>query len=583
MKIPSKFNQNSIIAIAGLSIPALFAHNLPIAPEIASGLAAKHLVTAKHTMIVTNNPWASKAAAQILKQGGNATDAAIAAAFTLGLTEPQSSGIGGGGYALTYHNHLLSAFDGREVAPHSANASWFLNSKTGTPLSFESAMLSAKAVGVPSEVALLYTMHQREGKLAWKKLLAPAIKLARNGFPMSPRLYTLLHTDKNLFQTNPQLTSIYFTKAGQVRGIGTPLINQDYARTLHLIAKNPRNFYKGLIAQQIIDTINQAAGQKLFTLRDFAEYKVLIKPAVCSDYRQQYQICSIPPSASGGVTVAELLGIFSRNYTANNPKDPKWVYHFLEASKLAYADRNQYLADPDFVKPPISGLLNSDYLEQRAQLVNESMALVTPVAAGIPAGVEQKYAPDSSPKPHGTTSIAIVDKDNNAVSMTVTVEHQFGSHLFTNGFFLNNELTDFSLTPSTANGQAIANQVAAGKRPRSSIAPTMIFDHAHHLIMITGSPGGSQIICYVAKNIVQVLDFKQDAQTAVNAGNLCAVNNQSQIESGSDLGSYISALQARGESIINTDLVSGVTNIVRTKDGWSGAADPRREGIALGN
>ena len=585
-------NQNKIALLLLTSIIPLFANaatSQPVAPEVATAKTEKPLVTGKHSMIVTNNPWASKAAQQILNEGGNATDAAIAAAFVLGLTEPQSSGIGGGGYALSYHakTKQLLAFDGREVAPLSATPNWFIDPKTSKPLNFESAMLSPLSVGVPSEVALFYKMHQQNGKLAWSKLLAPAIALARNGFPMSPRLYGLLQSDQDILKDNPQIAKVYFNAQGDVKPIGDKVTNIAYADTLHIIAKNPQEFYTGKIAHDIIETVNKSANKKLMSTKDLSAYKVQVKEPVCSTYRGQYDICSVPPSSSGGVTVQELLGIYARNYTQTGESaftDINWVYNFYEASKIAFADRNQYLADPDFVKQPIAGLLNNQYLDERAKLVNESMALSVPVAPGKPYGADPKYVADSSPKPHGTTSLSIVDKDGNAVTMTVTVEHQFGSHLFTNGFFLNNELTDFSLTPTNASGKPIANRVEAGKRPRSSIAPTMVFDKDHNLQVLTGSPGGSQIICYVAKNLIQILDFKKSAAEASSSPNLCAANAAPVLENGDSIFSaQLDKLNALGESVIRTDLVSGETNIIRTNDGWSGAADPRREGLAIGN
>ncbi len=565
-------------------INAYATNSQPVAPELATAKQEKPLVTAKNSMIVTNNPWASQAAEQTLKEGGNATDAAIAAAFMLGLTEPQSSGIGGGGYALSYQNHnkQLIAFDGRETAPSSATPEWFLDEQNN-PLSFESAMLSPRSVGVPSEVAMLYAMHKKDGKLAWSKLLAPAIKLANHGFPMSPRLFNLLVGDQEILKKDAQIREVYFNNDGTVKSIGTTVKNPAYAKTLALIAKSPKNFYSGKIAEDIVNTINQAANKKLYSLADLSDYKVITHPSVCSTYRDKYTICSVPPSSSGGVTVQELMNIYAQNYNTAESQDAKWAYNFLEASKLAFADRNQYLADPEFVKQPVTGLLDKKYIATRAALVNESQALITPVAAGVPEGIDPRYAPDTSPKPHGTTSISIVDKDGNAVSMTVTVEHQFGSHLFTNGFFLNNELTDFSLTPKAVNGQNVANRVEANKRPRSSIAPTMVFDQDGKLQVVTGSPGGSQIICYVAKNLVQILDLKQNAQQAVSSGNLCAANNIPQIENNSSLVNFLPQLKPLGESYVLTDMVSGETNIIRTKDGWSGAADPRREGVAIGN
>jgi gamma-glutamyltranspeptidase/glutathione hydrolase len=551
-------------------------------PELATSKTQKQLVFGKKSMVVTNNPWATLAATAMLKEGGNATDAAIAAGFMLGLTEPQSSGIGGGGYVLSYNNKKLIAFDGREVAPHSASASWFLD-KSGQPLSFDEAMLSPRSVGVPAEVALFYTMSKKQGKLPWTKLLTPAIELAENGFPLSLRLYTLLVADQNLLINNHAIKAVYFDETGKVKPVGSIIKNPEYAKSLKQIAKDPMSFYSGQIGKDIIKTINDQASQKLYNQKDLTNYKVLTYEPICSTYRNNYKICSVPPSSSGGTAVLELMKIYAANYSGTDYDDPQWVYNFLEASKLAFADRNQYIADPDFVKQPVKGLLDDDYIKARSSFVS-GQALATPVIAGTPKDADKKYAPDLSPKPHGTTSVSIVDKDGNAIAMTVTVEHQFGSHLFVDGFFLNNELTDFSFIPATSGGKPIANRVEAGKRPRSSIAPSMVFNKSGQLQAITGSPGGSQIICYVAKNLILMLDMNKSPLDAVSAPNLCSTNNTPLLETGpSIIESMLPILALEGESLNRVDLVSGETNIYRGKDGWYGAADPRREGVAVGN
>ena len=550
-------------------------------PEAATKIESKSLAYAKSQMAVTNNKWATKAALEILNQGGNAFDAAIAASFVLGLTEPQSSGIGGGGYALTYNSKTkeLIAYDGREVAPLAAEPNWFLD-ESGQPLTFIQAMMSAKAVGVPSEVALLYKLHQKQGKLAWAKLLQPAITLAENGFPMSPRLYKLLSLDKKYLVGNQQITNVYF-ESGDIKLVGNKVINKEYANTLKQIAQNPQTFYTGKIARDIIKAINQKAGKTIYTSSDLANYKVTTKPGLCTKYRDKYNVCSIPPSSGGGIAVLELIKIFANKYNGVDVNDINWVYHFSQASKLAFADRDQYIADPKFVKQTLTGLLGDGYIKSRSQLIGDT-AFKTPVAAGIPQGIDPKYAADTSQKRPGTTSLAIVDKYGNAITMTVTVEHQFGSHIFVDGFFLNNELTDFSFTPTGKNGKIIANRVEAGKRPRSSMTPVMVFESGG-LELLTGSPGGGVIICYVAKNLIQVLDFKMNIADAIATPNLCSLNGALIVEKNSSLSVKIPQLEVLGESVVQNDLVSGVTSIKRAADGgWYGAADPRREGVASG-
>ena len=533
-------------------------------------------------MVVTNNPWASRAASHILKQGGNAVDAAVAAAFVLGLTEPSSSGLGGGGFALTYDQakKKLKAYDGREIAPKSATPDLFINAK-GQLMRFEDAMLSFKSVGVPAEVALLYKMQRQQGALKWKQVVGPAISLANNGFPMSPRLYGLLNMDRDILVKDPDIKVIYFTAAGHVKPINTMISNHAYAKTLSIIKSNPRQFYTGKIARDIVAKINQTAGYPIYTMADLSHYSPIEANAICTDYRAD-KICSTS-FASGGVTLLELMSIYANNSSEKNYVNAIWMYHFLEAAKLAYADRNQYIADPDFVQQPLDGLLTKKYLLERSKLVTRK-PLITPVSAGIPAGIQSKYAPDISLQGHGTTSIAIVDSHGNAVSMTLTIEHQFGSHLFVDGFFLNNELTDFSLSATDRYGKAVANRVESLTRPRSAIAPAMVFNQRGELIAISGSPGGSPIICYVAKNLIQMLDFNMNPADASASGNLCAQNDTPVIEEGSDLVGYLQALNHRGESVTQSVLLSGAVNITRARQGgWYGAADPRREGKAIGD
>lgn len=561
-------------ALADADIGAAVKTNLP-APVLASG---------KHSMVVTNNPYASKAAQKMLDQGGSAVDAAIAAGFVLGLTEPQSSGIGGGGYALTFNkkNKKMIAYDGRETAPAKANPDWFLG-KDGKYMDFDEAHLTAQAIGVPSEIALFYKMHQEQGKLPWAKLLQPAIELANAGFPMTIRLHELFEQDKATFVKDPAIKATYYTDSGEVKPIGSLITNVAFANTLNRIAANPQDFYSGTLAADIVNAINIKAQKNIFTINDMLDYTVVKHEPLCNNYRDKVKICSIPPSTSGGVTVLEILGLYSSVYDGNDINDPYWVHSFLEANKLAYADRNQYIADPAFVKNPVAGLLSPKYIETRSNLIDDDTALVTPVAAGVPEGVDPRYTADISPKGHGTTSLAVIDKNGNAITMTKTIENEFGSHVFVDGFFLNNELTDFSLKPNYANGKPIANRVEAGKRARSSIAPALVLDKSGNLKMLVGSPGGSKIICTVAKNLIQMLDLGQNPLQATSSGNLCAMNNgPALLEQNSGLAELNPWLKLHGEDVRLSDMWSGEVNIVRTKNGWQGASDPRVDGLAIG-
>lgn len=557
------------------------AEQATIAPEGSSGFTVKPLVYGRQDMVVTNNPWASKTASYILKQGGNAVDAAIAAAFVLGLTEPSSSGLGGGGFALTYNHKTkqIKAYDGREIAPHTANPNWFMQDKQHA-MPFQSAVLSYKSVGVPGEVALLKAMHQQQGHLPWRTLLQPAIQLAKNGFPMSPRLHQLLTMDRDLLMQDSHIKAVYFSDAGEVKPLNAIVRNIAYAKSLAIIAKNPDDFYTGKIAKDIVAKINQVAEKPIYSLSDFTRYAVLESDAICSTYRAN-TLCSTP-FASGGVTLIELMKIYASRQQNKDIKHADWPYYFLEASKLAYADRNQYLADVAFVQPPLKGLIADDYIHQRSQFIS-NQPLKTPVAAGVPVGANRQYIPDGLEKERGTTALAIVDKHGNAVSMSLTIEHQFGSHLFVDGFFLNNQLTDFSFTSKDKSNQVVANRVEAFKRPRSAMAPVMVFNPQQQLIAISGSPGGSQIICYVAKSLIQMIDFNKNPAQAAASANLCAVNDTPVIESRRDSERLIDVLANKKVAVNRGELLSGIVNIERTKrGGWLGAADPRREGEAIG-
>ncbi len=560
-----------------------YAKDAFIAPEPHTGFHAKPLVFDAHQMVVTNNVWATKAALKILAQGGNAIDAAIASAFVLGLTEPQSSGLGGGGFALTYQEkeHQLSAYDGREIAPSSAKPSLFMDAHQN-PMPFEVARLSPKAVGIPGEVALLMKLHQQEGHLKWRVLLKPAIDLAEQGFPLSRRLRYLLIKNQDDLLKNRDVKRIYFKPNGAVKALGETIQNVAYAKTLTLLAQDPSAFYQGAIASDVVSTVNKKAQQDFMRLQDFHDYRVIKDQALCGDFRIN-TVCTTP-FGSGGVSVLQLLGIYAKVSNDIHALDAHWMHEFLEASQLTYADRNQYVADGLLMEIPLKALITPEYLETRMQLIRKT-AQPLPVMPGNPMNVQSTHASDERARRHGTTSLAIVDAKGNAISMTLTIEHEFGSHLWVDGFFLNNELTDFSFVPRDAEGRDVLNQVTPLKRPRSAIAPIMIFDEDHHLSIITGSPGGAPIICYVAKNIIELIDFKKNPKQSAASGNLCAMNQKPFIESHSELVDFIPALEKRGHRPKVIDLNSGLVTIQRIKKpkpGWWGAADPRREGVALG-
>lgn len=569
------------VLLAG-SMPVSFCHSIYHMPERATAKSVKPLVHGDHSMVVTNNPWASKAAQMILAVKGNAVDAAIAAAFVLGVTEPQSSGLGGGGYALTYRvgQAQLYAYDGREYAPHSATADLFLD-KQGHPLAFNDAALSAKAFAIPGEVRLLSLMHRKEGRLAWKKLLQPAIRIARQGYPMSPRLFKLLQNDQTTLVKDAAIKSIYFTPENHVKPVGSLVVNLPLAQTLEEIATNPDVFYRGAITDDMIDTINQLNEQPLVNRDDFKNYKVFRKLALCGSFRH-YRLCTVPPSA-GGLATLELLKLYAAHYFGQQVTDSLWAYTFLEASQLMFADRQQYLADPLFTKQPLEGLLSDEYIKTRSELITGT-ALTGDIAPGVPNGFSLVSGADPGIQRHGTTSLVIVDRQGRAVSLTLSIEQQFGNHHMVDGFFLNNHMTDFSFMPKDSKGRWIANRIAPFKRPRSAISPMMVFNQKLQLQIVTGSPGGSVILCYVAKNLIQMLDFNWDPARSAASGNLCAFNGQVLIEADSDLLPLVASLKKRGEVVtLSSNLTSGETNIKRDPlGGWLGAADPRREGLAIG-
>ena len=431
-------------------------------------------------------------------------------------------------------------------------------------------------------MALLHQLHRKEGKLPWATLIQPALHRAQIGFPMSPRLHQLLSQNKSTLRHIAAVKALYFTRSGQVKPIHTRVINRAYAQTLQEIAVHPQSMYTGKIAHDLIGYLNRVAGQRIVQASDFAHYQVFESPAICHPFRQ-WSVCSTP-FGSGGVSLLELLAIYAEQTPAFKLNSADWVYRFLEASQLTFADRNQYIADPALMSIQAQALLAKDYLQARSQLITDK-ALKPPVQAGKPRGSLPQQAADPHSRRHGTTSLVIVDADGNGISMTLSIEHEFGSQWFVDGFFLNNELTDFSFMPTDVNGQRITNQITPNARPRSAISPTMVFDAQQQLTVLTGSPGGAVIICYVARNLIALLDFNLSPEQSAASGNLCAMNATSLIEKNSNLTRFLPALHARGEVIQPTELVSGIVTIQRatSKPGWLGAADPRREGEAMGD
>ncbi|WP_287880303.1 gamma-glutamyltransferase [Aquitalea sp.] len=552
------------------------------APEAASGFQTRPAVYSRHSMVSTANPYASQAARDTLRRGGSAIDAAIAAQLVLGLTEPQSSGIGGGAFMLYFDGRKLTSFDGRETAPVTADSRLFLQAD-GKAMDFYRAVVGGRSVGVPGVVAMLKLAHQRGGKLPWASLFQPAIQLARTGFAISPRLHTLLGTERFL-QQDPQARAYFYQADGSPLPVGSILKNPDYATTLEQLAqRGPAAFYQGEIGQAIVDAINRhQENPGHMRASDLAAYQAIERKPLCGPYRR-WQVCGMDAPSSGGVAVLQMLGLLQRfPLSTMSPTGSNTIHLFAEANKLAFADRNRYLADPDFVAVPSQALVSRDYLQQRSRLIapDRSMGRAT---AGEPSGIRLSlYGRDSAPELPSTSHLNIVDRAGRVVSMTSSIEDQFGSRLMVKGFLLNNQLTDFSFRPDE-DGTPVANRVEAGKRPRSSMSPTLVFNDRGQFVLATGSPGGSQIIGYVSQTLLGLLDWKLDPQQAVSLPHYGNRNGDTELEENRGLASSMAALRALGHTVQEVEMTSGLSAIVRTAHGYAGGADPRREGVVLGD
>jgi len=563
------------LALLAASLCAAGAASLGPTPAAAEGPAR-----AANRMVVTANPLATQAGLEILRAGGTAVDAAIAAQMVLNLVEPQSSGIGGGAFMLYYDSQsgTLDAYDGRETAPAAATPEMFLDD-SGQPMDFWDAVVGGRSVGVPGLLRMLELAHRQRGRLPWARLFAPAIALAENGFAVSPRLHDLIAEEDRL-KTFPETAKYFFDAAGRPPAVGSTLRNPAFAETLGRIAKGGVDaFYDGAIAAEIAATVRTAARHPTeMSLSDLSGYRAKRRAPLCAPYRR-WTVCGMPPPTSGGVAVLQILGLLERfDLSGLAPDSAEAVHLIAEASRLAFADRDRFLADSDFVEVPLARLLGRDYLAQRSRLISPDKSLGT-ATPGLPS---RNGNMPTQPQPPSTTHLVVVDAGGNAVSMTSSIESAFGSRLMAAGFLLNNELTDFSFEP-LADGRAVANRVAPGKRPRSSMSPTMVFDENGRLVLAIGSPGGSRIIGYVVKAIVAVLDWGLDIQTAVALPNFANRNGATEIEADTPLAALVPALQSLGHEIRITPMVSGLHGIVVTPGGLEGGADPRREGIALGD
>ncbi len=555
-----------------------------LSPEVATSLAAKakgEPILAKDWMVAVANPHAATAGARVLKEGGTAADAMVAVQAVLGLVEPQSSGMGGGAFLVWFDaiSGELTTLDGRETAPMAATPRLFQNAG-GERLKFWDAVVGGRSVGVPGTPALMEAAHKKWGQNAWSGLFAEAIQLAESGFAVSQRLAALVAGDtERLAQFSD--TAAYFFRDGKPLVEGSRLTNEEYAEVMRRMAnEGAKVIYSGDIAQSIVDTVRGAEGNPgVISLTDLDIYKVKERPAVCAPFRG-YQVCGMGPPSSGALTVGQILGLLDQ-FPVGSKDNPQTLRLMGDASRLAFADRGRYMADSDFVPMPTKGLVSADYISERAKLLNGSTAL-TEVLPGNPEYSHASlWADDVSLELPSTSHISIVDSYGNALSMTTTIENGFGSRLMTNGFLLNNELTDFSFR-SHIDGVPVANRVEPGKRPRSSMSPTIVLKDGLPNLVI-GSPGGSRIIGYVVQAIVAHIDWGMDVQAAVSIPHAVNRFGTFDLEKNTSLKNMVEPLEALGYRVNLRALNSGLHAISIAKDGLAGGADPRREGIALGS
>ncbi len=573
----------------------------PITPEGGSGWTDKPGWATEKFAVAAANPLATDAGYQVLKAGGNAIDAAVAVQMVLSLVEPQSSGIGGGAFLLHSSGRELVAWDGRETAPAAATEKLFIGAD-GKPMPFYDGVVGGRSVGVPGTVRMLEQAHRAHGRLPWAQLIQPAIQLAEQGFQVSPRLATMLANEKHLIK-DPVAAKYFYDAAGKPWPVGHVLKNRELAEVLKgIAARGSAALLQGPVAQAIVDKVTRHANPGQMALADLANYQPKRRAPLCHDLAaagKTVEVCGFPPPSSGAIAIGQILGILAQTPGAAMKPDAAglptadWLHYYTEAARLAFADRAQYVADPDFVQPPGGSwlsLLDPAYLKSRAALIGaQSLKVAQP---GQPGAVKTSFAPMPEQPEYGTSHISIVDAHGNALAMTTTIEDAFGARQMVKGFLLNNELTDFSFVPTGADGQPIANRVQPGKRPRSSMAPTLVFEKNADgsrgpLLMSGGSPGGALIIHYTAKTLHGVLNWGLTPQQAINLPNFGSTNGPSLLEEKKFPPATVEALRTRGAEVREMNMTSGLQAITRAnvhgKPMWLGGADPRREGVVLGD
>lgn len=570
-----------------------------IAPESASGSEEKPGWATETFAVAAANPLATDAGYQILKAGGSAIDAAIAVQMVLTLVEPQSSGIGGGSFLMYHDGEEVRAYDGRETAPSSVDEELFLDGE-GEPLAFMEAVASGRSVGVPGTLRMLEMVHKAHGRLPWAELFEPAITLADEGFPVSPRLHQSLAGTEGL-RDNARASAFYYTEEGEPLPEGHTLKNPALAVILERVAEQDSSaLHTGAVAEDIVAQVQNHPGiTGSLSLEDLATYTAKEREPLCTEW-QAYRVCGFPPPSSGHLTVMQILGTLEELPPLEAAMEEDlpsvdWLHRFLEASRLAFADRGRYIADPDFVEAPggdWSLMLDPDYLEERAALIEEGQSMGSGGASpGNPGALATAWAVQPTQPEHGTSHISIVDEHGNALAMTSSIEQAFGARILSDGgtgmpggFLLNNELTDFSFTPEDGDGTPIANRVEPGKRPRSSMSPTLVFDRdSGDLVASLGSPGGAAIIHYTARSLVAMLDWGLDAQRSLDLPHAITLGGPVYLEAGRFPPATLEGLRERGHEVEERELTSGLQAIQRTEEGFFGGADPRREGVVMGD
>ena len=526
---------------------------------------------APQSMVAAAHPLAVEAGLEVLRRGGTAVDAAIAVQMMLGVVEPHASGIGGGGFLLHYDgtSHAITVYDGRETAPAGASPTMFL-APDGRPLGYREAVASGISVGVPGVMAMLELAHKEKGKLAWSELFGPAIAAARDGFPVSSRLAAWLQRIPAL-REELAIRETYFDADGAPRKLGERIANPALAETMDLIARQgARVLYEGPVAAEMVERVRNHRRPGTLSATDLADYRPIKREAVCGPYRV-WVVCGMPPPSSGGIAILQVLGLIQPfDLQRDPPNDLRSIHLIAEASRLAFADRDRYVADPAFVDVPVAGLLSPAYLAERRKLISPDRSMGE-VGPGVPPGYVER----------GTSHISIVDRWGNAVAFTTTIEAPFGAHIMVRGFLLNNELTDFSPLPELA-GRPVANRVQPGKRPRSSMSPTFVLDREGKLVAALGSAGGARIIGDTLQALIGMLDWDLSAQAAVDLPRVINRNGATELEEGTPIADQAAALRALGHEVQVRRHEGGLTAIRRNGDGWEGGADPRRDGVARG-